>query len=93
MERESEPEVSIQRRRRAWILRGHPRSREKSVFCTGNFFANERFLTGLYTDESPGLKVDPVVVLVLSLVFIFSVVALHSMLTYAPRAEQKLNIY
>lgn len=33
---------------------------------------------GLYTDESPGLKVDPVVVLVLSLVFIFSVVALHS---------------
>ena len=34
---------------------------------------------GLYTDESPGLIVDPVVVLVLSLVFIFSVVALHSM--------------
>ncbi|MCJ1343019.1 hypothetical protein MMC31_001208 [Peltigera leucophlebia] len=32
----------------------------------------------LYTDESPGLKVDPVVVLVLSLGFIFSVVALHS---------------
>jgi hypothetical protein len=35
-------------------------------------------MTELYTDESPGLKVDPVVVLVLSLVFIFSVVALHS---------------
>ena len=35
--------------------------------------------TELYTDESPGLKVDPVVVLVLSLGFIFSVVALHSM--------------
>ena len=35
----------------------------------------------LYTDESPGLKVDPVVVLVLSLVFIFSVVALHSELS------------
>jgi preprotein translocase subunit Sec61beta len=35
----------------------------------------------LYTDESPGLKVDPVVVLVLSLVFIFSVVALHSRLS------------
>jgi protein transport protein SEC61 subunit beta len=31
----------------------------------------------LYTDESPGLKVDPVVVLILSIVFIFSVVALH----------------
>jgi hypothetical protein len=38
-------------------------------------YANE---TGLYTDESPGLKVDPVIVLVLSLGFIFSVVALHS---------------
>ena len=35
------------------------------------------FPSGLYTDESPGLKVDPVVVLVLSLGFIFSVVALH----------------
>ena len=31
----------------------------------------------LYTDESPGLKVDPVVVLGLSLGFILSVVALH----------------
>jgi len=39
---------------------------------------------GLYTDESPGLKVDPVVVLVLSLVFIFSVVALHSMSLQSP---------
>lgn len=35
--------------------------------------------TGLYTDESPGLKVDPVVVMTLSVVFIFSVVALHGM--------------
>jgi hypothetical protein len=34
-------------------------------------------IPGLYTDESPGLKVDPVVVMVLSVVFIFSVVALH----------------
>jgi hypothetical protein len=39
----------------------------------------------LYTDESPGLKVDPVVVLVLSLVFIFSVVALHSRLFFLTR--------
>ncbi|THX71094.1 hypothetical protein D6D04_09658 [Aureobasidium pullulans] len=31
----------------------------------------------LYTDESPGLKVDPFVVLVLSVGFIISVVALH----------------
>jgi len=35
--------------------------------------------TELYTDESPGLKVDPVVVLVLSVGFIISVVALHGM--------------
>jgi hypothetical protein len=41
--------------------------------------ANRTF-TELYTDESPGLKVDPVVVLVLSVGFIISVVALHSML-------------
>lgn len=34
----------------------------------------------LYTDESPGLKVDPMVILFLSLGFIFSVVALHRML-------------
>ena len=40
--------------------------------------------SGLYTDESPGLKVDPVIVLVLSLVFIFSVVALHST-SYQPK--------
>lgn len=33
---------------------------------------------GLYTDESPGLKVDPFVVMVLSIGFIISVVALHS---------------
>jgi hypothetical protein len=38
-------------------------------------FAN--YPSGLYTDESPGLKVDPVVVMTLSVVFIFSVVALH----------------
>jgi protein transport protein SEC61 subunit beta len=36
----------------------------------------------LYTDESPGLRVDPVVVLVLSLGFIFSVVGLHGMMIY-----------
>lgn len=45
-----------------------------------NFLLTSLAIIGLYTDESPGLKVDPVVVLVLSLVFIFSVVALHSKL-------------
>ncbi|KAF2995584.1 hypothetical protein E8E13_004572 [Curvularia kusanoi] len=39
----------------------------------------------LYTDESPGLKVDPVVVMTLSVVFIFSVVALHVMAKVARR--------
>jgi len=39
--------------------------------------ADSSFFTELYTDESPGLKVDPVVVLVLSVGFIISVVALH----------------
>ncbi|MCJ1288367.1 Arf guanine nucleotide exchange factor sbh1 [Xylographa opegraphella] len=39
----------------------------------------------LYTDESPGLKVDPVIVLVLSLGFIFSVVALHIIAKIARR--------
>lgn len=32
----------------------------------------------LYTDESPGLKVDPFVVMTLSIGFIASVVLLHS---------------
>lgn len=45
----------------------------------------------LYTDESPGLKVDPVVVLVLSLVFIFSVVALHS--TSQRSTHNRTNIF
>ncbi|RKP05120.1 Sec61beta family-domain-containing protein [Thamnocephalis sphaerospora] len=31
----------------------------------------------MYTDDAPGLRVDPVVVLVLSLVFIGSVFVLH----------------
>lgn len=46
---------------------------------------------GLYTDESPGLKVDPVVVLVLSLVFIFSVVALHSTSTLSACPPMRPN--
>lgn len=38
----------------------------------------------LYTDESPGLKVDPFVVLVLSVGFIISVVVLHSEFYFPP---------
>lgn len=43
----------------------------------------------LYTDESPGLKVDPFVVMVLSIGFIISVVALHSK-SYSGATEQCL---
>ena len=53
--------------------------------CVERQMLTEGLLAGLYTDESPGLKVDPVVVLVLSLGFIFSVVALHS--SYPPSAS------
>ncbi|KAK9721378.1 hypothetical protein K7432_003449 [Basidiobolus ranarum] len=34
-------------------------------------------VTRMYSEDAPGLRVDPVVVLVLSLVFIASVFALH----------------
>ncbi len=54
----------------------------EGISCVLNAtWADSLGLIGLYTDESPGLKVDPVVVLVLSLGFIFSVVALHSTLS------------
>jgi hypothetical protein len=46
---------------------------------------------GLYTDESPGLKVDPVVVMTLSVVFIFSVVALHGMSTLVALPDNPSN--
>jgi hypothetical protein len=45
----------------------------------------------LYTDDSPGLKVDPVVVLVLSVGFIISVVALHSKLNIPDMAQAVAN--
>lgn len=47
----------------------------------------------LYTDESPGLKVDPVVVLVLSLGFIFSVVGLHGEFRFRSSFEEHGLIY
>ncbi|OCL07810.1 Pre protein translocase Sec Sec61-beta subunit, partial [Glonium stellatum] len=56
-------------------------TRPSSTRAAGAGGSKMRLLTrasvGLYTDESPGLKVDPVVVMMLSVVFIFSVVALH----------------
>lgn len=45
----------------------------------------------LYTDESPGLKVDPFVVLVLSVGFIISVVALHSTTPHTSKQEHSTD--
>ena len=55
------------------------RKRQRKLVGLLKCLLTQARIIGLYTDESPGLKVDPVVVLVLSLGFIFSVVALHSM--------------
>jgi hypothetical protein len=45
----------------------------------------------LYTDESPGLKVDPMVILFLSLGFIFSVVALHREFDLGPDSRSDVT--
>jgi len=53
------------------------------------------FLLELYTDDSPGLKVDPVVVMTLSVVFIISVVCLHgkfSDISLQFEREQKIHV-
>ncbi|KAG0373013.1 Protein transport protein Sec61 subunit beta [Mortierella sp. AD032] len=49
-------------------------SKEKTSRAPGPSTAG---MMRIYTDDSPGLRVDPVVVLVLSLAFIASVFALH----------------
>lgn len=45
----------------------------------------------LYTDESPGLKVDPVVVMTLSVVFIISVVMLHGTFVVLDQKNPRLD--
>lgn len=47
----------------------------------------------LYTDESPGLKVDPMVIMFLSLGFIFSVVALHCEYRHIPAHQDKGRVW
>lgn len=47
----------------------------------------------LYTDESPGLKVDPFVVMVLSIGFIISVVALHSEYNHDRKIPRRKDPY
>ncbi|KAG0651424.1 Plasma membrane sodium response 2 [Hyphodiscus hymeniophilus] len=70
------PKTAIRRRAAADQKDKVANARPASTRAAGAGGSSSTMLR-LYTDESPGLKVDPVVVLVLSLVFIFSVVALH----------------
>ncbi|KAL3423467.1 NLI interacting factor-like phosphatase [Phlyctema vagabunda] len=70
------PKTAIRRRAAADQKDKVANARPSSTRAAGAGGSTSTMLR-LYTDESPGLKVDPVVVLVLSLVFIFSVVALH----------------
>ncbi|CAD6501533.1 BgTH12-01785 [Blumeria graminis f. sp. triticale] len=70
------PKAAIRRRAAADQRDKVANARPSSTRAAGAGGSSSTMLR-LYTDESPGLKVDPVVVLVLSLVFIFSVVSLH----------------
>ncbi|KAI9744458.1 MAG: Arf guanine nucleotide exchange factor sbh1 [Claussenomyces sp. TS43310] len=70
------PKTAIRRRAAADQKDKVANARPSSTRAAGAGGSTSTMLK-LYTDESPGLKVDPVVVLVLSIVFIFSVVALH----------------
>ncbi|RVD86885.1 Protein transport protein SecG/Sec61-beta/Sbh [Arthrobotrys flagrans] len=70
------PKSVIKRRSAADRAASQANARPSSTRSAGAGGSSSTMLK-LYTDESPGLKVDPVVVLVLSLGFIFSVVALH----------------
>lgn len=73
------PSTAIQRRAAAHVDHGHDldeNERPTSTRSVGAGGSNSTMMK-LYTDESPGLKIDPVVVLILALVFIFSVVGLH----------------
>ncbi|KAI1958181.1 Arf guanine nucleotide exchange factor sbh1 [Ophidiomyces ophidiicola] len=70
------PRTAIRRRAAADHKESVRNARPASTRAAGAGGSSGTMLK-LYTDESPGLKVDPVVVLVLSLGFIFSVVGLH----------------
>ncbi|KAI5850697.1 Sec61beta family-domain-containing protein [Tricharina praecox] len=70
------PKTAIRRRAAQDRAQKVANTRPSSTRAAGAGGSSSTMLK-LYTDESPGLKVDPVIVLVLSLGFIFSVVALH----------------
>ncbi|KAG5362210.1 Protein transport protein Sec61 subunit beta [Yarrowia sp. C11] len=70
------PAAQMKRRNNAQRQEAKAAQRPTSTRSVGAGGSSSTMLK-LYTDESQGLKVDPVVVMVLSLGFIFSVVALH----------------
>ncbi|KAJ9659141.1 Arf guanine nucleotide exchange factor sbh1 [Neophaeococcomyces mojaviensis] len=70
------PRSAIRRRAAADHKESVKNARPSSTRAAGAGGSSGTMLR-LYTDESPGLKVDPMVILFLSLGFIFSVVALH----------------
>lgn len=71
------PATAIRRRAAADRADKAANARPSSTRAAGAGGSSSTMLK-LYTDESPGLKVDPFVVMVLSIGFIISVVALHS---------------
>lgn len=78
------PATAIRRKAAADLKEKKSNERPNSTRAAGMGGSSSTMLK-LYTDESPGLKVDPVVVLVLSVGFIVSVVALHSKLNISLR--------
>jgi len=76
------PKTAIRRKAAADRADRASNSRPASTRAAGAGGSSSTMMR-LYTDESPGLKVDPVIVLVLSLGFIFSVVALHIIAKFA----------
>ncbi|RPA83596.1 hypothetical protein BJ508DRAFT_360286 [Ascobolus immersus RN42] len=70
------PKTVLRRRKAADRATAAANQRPSSTRAAGAGGSSSTMLK-LYTDESPGLKVDPVIVIALSIGFIFSVVALH----------------
>ncbi|ODV92427.1 hypothetical protein CANCADRAFT_21565, partial [Tortispora caseinolytica NRRL Y-17796] len=64
-------------RRRATQERANAQAAKPSSTRAAGAGGSSSTMLKLYTDEASGLRIDPMVVMVLSLGFIFSVVALH----------------
>uniref|UniRef100_A0A060SYU0 Protein transport protein Sec61 subunit beta n=1 Tax=Blastobotrys adeninivorans TaxID=409370 RepID=A0A060SYU0_BLAAD len=70
------PKSAIRRRNNQERQQAQANERPASTRSAGAGGSSSTMLK-LYTDEASGLRVDPVVVMVMALGFIFSVVALH----------------